>query len=224
MEKFNIEEIMDILKSRRKIYISEADFQLEMAMAIKEKYKEKVKVRLEFCPVKLPGMHIDLLVIMDKKWIPIELKYKTKKYESEILYQDGIKELFKLKEHGAINLNSYRYLKDIERIEKVKEKEPTLFQEGYTVFITNDLGYREKPREGCMYEMFSLHDRKKGEIIENKKKGTLKWLKNPSESTVKDCGASIHLKEEYAFEWKEYSKLEDSHDGTFIYLVNKIER
>ena len=61
-------------------------------------------------------------------------------------------------------------------------------------------------------------------ILKYKKKGTLKWLKNPSESTVKDCGASIHLKEEYAFEWKEYSKLEDSHDGTFIYLVNKIER
>lgn len=224
MEKFNIEEIMNLLKKKRKIYISEADFQLEMAMAIKEKYKEKVKVRLEFCPIKFPRMHIDILVIIDGLWIPIELKYKTKKYENEITYEDGTKEFFALKEHKAINLNSYKYLKDIERIEKVRKKEPTLFREGYTVFITNDLRYREKPKEGCMYEMFSLHDRKKEEFIENKKIGKLEWIGKPSKSTVKDCGEPIHLNKEYTFVWKDYSQVDDSKTGSFIYLVNKIEK
>ena len=76
IEKFNIELIISKLKEKRKIFVSEADFQLEMAWIIKEQYPN-AKVRLEYCPTFDFSMHIDILVIIDNRWIPIELKYKT---------------------------------------------------------------------------------------------------------------------------------------------------
>ena len=38
VEKFNIELIISKLKEKRRIFVSEADFQLEMAWIIKEQY------------------------------------------------------------------------------------------------------------------------------------------------------------------------------------------
>ena len=78
-------------------------------------------------------MHIDILVIIDNKWIPIEIKYKTKGCCKNI---DN--EIYNLKNHGAKDVNCYLYLKDIHRIEIIKENVPD-FAEGYTVFVTNEL-------------------------------------------------------------------------------------
>ncbi|MEG0826687.1 MAG: hypothetical protein RR404_04390, partial [Bacilli bacterium] len=77
INKFNIELVMSKLKQRRKIFTSEADFQFELATVIKEEYP-KTKIRLEYCPEFDSNMHIDILIIIDDNWIPIELKYKTK--------------------------------------------------------------------------------------------------------------------------------------------------
>ena len=43
---FNIYKIIDKLKEKRKLFVSEADFQLELAWIIKEEYPN-AKVRLE---------------------------------------------------------------------------------------------------------------------------------------------------------------------------------
>ena len=69
---------MQKLKEKRTIFVSEADFQLELAWIIKDEYPN-AKVRLEYSPAFDLSMHIDILVIIDRKWIPIELKYKTKR-------------------------------------------------------------------------------------------------------------------------------------------------
>ena len=133
-EIFDIYKIIDILKVKRPIFVSEADFQLELAWVIKEEYPN-AKVRLEYCPQFDIKMHIDILVIIDNKCIPIELKYKTKGCTKIIN-----KEIFNLKNHSAKDINCYLYLKDIERIEKIKEKD-NLFNKGYAIFITNDMTY-----------------------------------------------------------------------------------
>ena len=77
MELVNMKLIMDKLKTKRTIFFSEADLQHELAWIIKEEYPNS-KVRLEYCPQFDLKMHIDILVIIDNKWIPIEIKYKTK--------------------------------------------------------------------------------------------------------------------------------------------------
>ena len=57
IKQFDIELIMSKLKEKRKIFVSEADFQLEMAWIIKDEYPD-AKVRLEYCPSFDLNMHI----------------------------------------------------------------------------------------------------------------------------------------------------------------------
>ena len=211
MKQFNIELIMRKLKEKRKIFVSEADFQLEMAWIIKEEYPN-AKVRLEYCPSFDFSMHIDILVIMNNKWIPIELKYKTKGCQKDV---DN--EIFNLKNHGAKDVNCYLYLKDIQRIETIRDN-VSEFCEGYTVFITNELSYMRKPiKQNCVYEQFSLEDN----IVKN---GILNWSEEASDGTKKNCENPICLKNKYRMTWNNYSKIDDTNTGTFVYLINKISK
>ena len=92
------------LKKKRQIFHSEADFQFALAWEIQRCYPD-AKVRLEYCPAEIdPSMHIDILVIMDELWYPIELKYKSLKCTK--LVED---EIYKLKNHGAQDLGRYDY-------------------------------------------------------------------------------------------------------------------
>jgi hypothetical protein len=205
----NINNIIDVLKQKRTIFISETDFQLELAWIIKDLYPN-VKVRLEYCPTFDMNMHVDILVIGDSKWIPIELKYKTKRCTKNI---DD--EVFNLKNHGAKDVNSYLYLRDIQRIEKIKSN-IDYFEKGYTIFITNELSYMKKPqKEDCIYNQFSLEDG-----IE--KTGMLDWSEKTGAGTKKNCEEPIVLKERYIINWKDYSKLDETSSGTFKILINEI--
>lgn len=211
MELINIELIIQKLKNKRTIFVSEADLQLEVAWIIKEEYPN-AKVRLEYCPAFDLNMHIDILVIYDGKWIPIELKYKTKG-----CYKSIDDEIFNLKNHGAKDVNCYLYLKDIQRIEKIRENVQT-FAEGYAIFLTNDLSYTKKPiKSDCVYKDFSLEDG----II---KGGILNWSEKASAGTKKNCEKPIHLKSNYNIKWSVYSKIDNTNTGTFLYLINKISQ
>lgn len=204
----DIEILMKELSLRRKVYVSEADFQLEMAMLLRETYPE-AKVRLEYTPSFEPNMHIDILMILDGKWYPIELKYKTKGCHKIV---DG--DEYNLKDQRAQDIGRCLYLEDVQRIERIRKNVPE-FAEGYTVFLTNDMTYLKKPREGVIYEDYALAD---GLI----KKGELKWSEQAGKGSTKGHEAPIILEGKYLVEWKEYSRIDDSDTGTFKYLANKV--
>lgn len=210
---FDIEKVINTLMKKRPVFVSEADFQLEFAWVIKKKYP-KFKVRLEYSPYFNPAMHIDILLITEKGWIPIELKYKTKGGT----VKDGDDEYI-LANHGAKDVNCYLYLKDLQRIEYIKkkliEKDDIPFVEGYTVMLTNDLTYLKSSKEDTVYADFSLHD---GAV----KSGEMKWGENASEGTKKGHEKPIVLEGKYPIHWKEYSKVEGKY-GEFKYTYNKVE-
>lgn len=209
MALINMDLVIAKLKAKRKVFVSEADLQLEMAWIIKEEYPY-AKVRLEYCPEFDLSMHIDILVMFNDKWIPIELKYKTKGCCKNV---DN--EIYNLKNHSAKDVNCYLYLKDIQRIEKIRQNAPE-FVEGYTVFVTNDLSYAKPPKKpDCVYKQFSLENN----IIKN---GVLNWSEKASKGTKKNCEIPICLQGDYVMSWKTYSKLDDTNTGQFIYLINKI--
>ena len=112
----DIHEIMHLLSMWRPIFHSEADFQFSLAWLIKKKYPD-CEIRLEFVPEFNPSLHLDILVILNGKWIPIELKYTTKRCIKTI--ND---EVYVLKEQGAKDQGCYNYLKDIMRIEEFRDK------------------------------------------------------------------------------------------------------
>lgn len=210
--EFNIIEVINSLDPDNRLFVSEADMQFRMAFAIKEKYPH-VQIRLEY-PVKINEktiFYIDILVITENgKWIPIELKYKTKKNSITI---EG--ETFELKEQGARDTGCYLYLKDIERLENIQEKykKEGKFEKGYAVMLTNDMGYVNKnQKKQCVYEQFRLDENRI-------KSGTMEWSKNASDGTKKGYEDSICLKGSYKMEWQPYCET-DAY--TFKYLCTQI--
>ncbi len=207
---FNIYKLIRDLSSKRQLFVSEADFQLELAWLIKEQYPN-AKVRLEYCPQFNTTMHIDILVIIDEKWIPIELKYKTKGCKKIVN-----NEYYDLKNHSAKDVNCYAYLKDIQRIEFIKEN-TTSFRVGYTILLTNELSYTKEPTSNSVnYYEFSIHEN-------NMLHGTLDWGENTSEGTKgREYKNPIILNGNYTMKWNDYSKIDDTSTGCFKVLINKI--
>ncbi|MCI5540312.1 MAG: hypothetical protein MR376_07095 [Campylobacter lanienae] len=213
----DMEKIIKTLQGKRQIFCSEADFQLEMAWVIKEMYPD-AKVRLEYVPTFNDKMHIDILVFISNKWIPIELKYKTKNSKKGALEDKKTQEVLNLKNQGAKDIGCYLYLKDIMRIESIKQEVKNNFEEGYAVFLTNDKTYLKSPQNNdCVYKDFSLEHG-------ITKHGELKWAEHAGDWTKKGgIEDSITLKGSYTMEWNEFSKVnEERSDGTFYYLVTKI--
>ena len=207
----DIYEIMHQLSIWRPIFHSEADFQFSLAWLIKKKYPE-CEIRLEFVPEFNPSLHLDILVILNGKWIPIELKYTTRKCIKTI--ND---EVYVLKEQGAKDQGCYNYLKDIMRIEEFRNKSNN-FIEGYTIKITSEISYLKPPTKvNCTYAEFSIED---GSI----KTGCMNWAANTGKGTMRGMEAPIELTGIYPINWKEYSKVDDNNSGTFMYLVNRISK
>ncbi len=218
---FNIEGIIGNLKEKRKIFTSEADLQLELAGIIKNEYKDAT-VRLEYCPDFDSNMHIDILVIIDRKWIPIELKYKTKKF----YYKDTDGCVYNLKEQSAHDCGCYDYIKDIKRIETIKDQKKEDFEVGYTIFITNDELYKKGPRnDDVSYAQFSLKDEREISV-----KDKLMWKKNKSVDNERKN--SIILNNRHRFKWETFSTINEDkienfdeykNSNTFYILINKIK-
>lgn len=207
----NMSEILKELAKKRKFFVSEADFQLALAWKLK-KHKDIKEVLLEY-PIKgtikndpNKVIHLDILAIdTDGKWIPIELKYKTK--GCELTLKDGTP--VTLANQSAQDIGRYLFLRDIQRIEAIRGKDGCPFAEGYAILITNDHSYKKKKTETKDRE-FSLHPHELPA-------GKLKWQQGSVTGEDKD---PVELEDTYKIEWGEYST---QGDQTFDVLIVKTE-
>ena len=199
-------QIIELSKSR-KIFHSEADFQFALAWQIQKAYPS-AEVRLEYCPSGTEKvMHIDILVIIDGNWFPIELKYKTLKCSK--IWND---EKFNLKSHGAQDLGRYDFLNDVKRIEYLSKALPK-FKEGYSVLLTNDSSYwKTTNRTTNVYHEFRLCE----DAI---KTGVMCWAEHAGKGTMKGREVAINLENTYCAKWESFSKIDDSSSGEFKYLI-----
>ncbi len=204
---FNVYLVLDELRKRKKIFRDENDFRQELVDTIQDMY-DNVRVKVEYPAPFNTKKGIDIVVVMDNEYYPIELKYKRKSFKGIV---DNIE--YDLPSDNAQNENCYRAVKDIKRIEDFRDNEP-LFKKGYTVFLTNDLSYMNKPREDSQYMEFSVHEN-------SVKTGTLNWKRENPKTGFEE---PITLKGTYTMNWKEYSNLNDEKSGTFMYLVNEIDK
>ena len=156
-----IKEILKELRDKRMAtepYLSEAQFQFELAWVIKQKFRN-AKILLEYTACIMKSSKVDengnekektkrfesdIIVFFGNQYQVIELKYKTAK--------STIKEV-QLVPQGGQPGTKYDYLWDIHRIELLKEQ-PTEYQGnsykyrlgkkctgGYAIFLTNDSSY-----------------------------------------------------------------------------------
>lgn len=208
-DKKTIVKILEDLSDKRPVFCSEADFQFELAYfiknyLIKENYKD-VEVLLEYYQLynsKGNPMYIDILIIIDGNWYPVELKYKIKgNYDKNkpLRYIDNRYE-FVLKSHLAQDISCYKYLYDIKRIEEVRSNVPQ-FKKGYAIMLTNDSCYWKGPKNNdCIYSEFLINGTKP-------KEKDLNWKKGTSEGTKKGCEEPIKFEDEYTMVWSTYSKI-----------------
>lgn len=235
--------IMKDFGEKNRIFVSEKDFQLELAWAIKEKAnedgKKNVYVKLEYCPTnveveysilndnedeannentkntKNTKMYIDILVIYDKKWYPIELKYKTKeirnkKKPEEYLRLDEFKEEIRLTNQYAQDQGRCKFLFDVKRLEILRgkrEKEKEEFGKGFAILLTNDMSYfsdKNNIKDNLKDKDFRLWNLRK-------LKGTYKW-NNAKKGTVGSCPFTFEIKTDCQLEEKEYTDLNAKED------------
>lgn len=194
---FDINLILNKLGERRNTFIDEKDLQLELVNIIEEVYPN-AKQRMEY-RTTFSRNETDILVIMDNKYYPIEVKY-SKKNSSD-----------------ALNEKCYNYLYDIQKIEEFRDKEP-LFEKGYTIFLTNNAFYSKPPtNENKYYAEFSIHE---GAI----KTGSMNWKSGSAKLKDDNYKNPITLKGNYTMNWKITRKIIDEKASIFMYLVNEIDK
>ncbi len=229
------------LQDKRKIFHSEDDLKLSLAITIKEFYPE-FEIRLEK-PTTINMISVDGektvvrapidIIVYDKngKSVPIELKYKTKKLEIE---HNG--ELYSLTNHGATDIGRYSFRKDIYRIEQYLSTEKNS-DIGFIFILTNEDNYINNNVE--LKETFDKHFTcHQNGLFEKKYKGwnyskidktkyvksnnTWKYINQNKKhwTCTNDKSYILELNNNYPINWKEYSKFKN-HE--FKFCVIKVE-
>jgi hypothetical protein len=176
---------------------------------------------------------IDIIVYdTNGKSIPIELKYKTKKLETEFN-----EESYSLTNHGATDIGRYSFRKDIFRIEQYLSKEENS-NFGIIFILTNEDNYvnNNVGDKETFDKHFTCHQNSK---FEKEFKGwnyskidTTKYLKqdnfwkyinqNKKHWTFTgDKTYKLELKNDYLINWQKYSKIDKSE---FNYCLIKVEK
>ncbi len=201
----DIHAIIEVLRNKRPVFHSEADFQFALAWEIQLRYPT-ASVRLEYPPEGDPNKYIDIIVQFEGYIYPIELKYKTKQFHA---IAGG--ESFHLKNHGAQDLGKYDYVKDICRIETFSDH-IIGYKQGYAIWLTNDPYYWNEPRSSdAGYTQFSVHH---GVI----KEGELSWGKNMGIGSIHGREKPLTLVNKYTISWYDYSML-NAANGKFMYAL-----
>lgn len=211
--KFDIYRVLEELSKTNPLFNSESEFQFYLAWKIKELYKDIYTICLEYPLKNYQGKNrnIDLVLVCNNGClIPIELKYKTSKFE---YFFNNIN--YKLKDQSANDLSKYGHLKDVSRIEYFKETEKN-FLVGYVITITNQAKTWQKILSPKQTDFeFSLEN---GSTV---CKGVKCWHICKSNHN-KNNYLPINLKNDYFINWHDF-KIFDKPNGVFKVLVTEVK-
>lgn len=204
----DINDLLTGLAESRQLFHSEADFQHALAWHIHQT-TPKTQIRLEF-PILVENrkMYVDIWLPQEK--VAIELKYATRSLE----LVDN-EERFALRNHGAHNHRRYDFLKDIHRLELMRDM-PEFCEAGYAVLLTNDPLYWNSSSRKTMDSAFRVHE---GREISKE----LKWARGASPGMVKGRESPILLTGSYCLHWQDYSDISEKQPGEFRYLAVSVK-
>ena len=235
-----IDEIMQSFTREKRVFTNEAQFQFELAMQLQLK---GYRVLFEVPSVDQKGRksYTDLVIDLgNKEYIAIELKYKTveKPASSSVNGFDrdigafsygtykGIPQF--IYPQGAVDEGSYNFLKDVERLERLVDKdiifnydEANEVREAYAIIIANS-----KRGSGAAY----WADRS-SKAESNSARKAPKWIdynlgqerritgKLASWSSGKRVYDSIKLNYKYVCNWEEFYTDDEKTDYPLKYLI-----
>lgn len=139
-------------------------------------------------------LKLDILLRKDDEFLPVELKYKTKRHSKKMKrFNEEMPDVVEvLKNQGAQDLGMYDFWKDVRRVELVCRRFAAV-KNGLAVFVTNDNQYLNPCRETsnnyhfCMSE--GVHD-------------TYRHWKNPDSSCAKSH-PDFELERNYLVHWED---------------------
>lgn len=194
--EFNIKDIIN--KMNRYNFISEYDLQFIMGVAIKKLYKNAT-VAMEYCYSTQNNnrQYIDIFVIMDNKYYPIELKYKHKGCNN-LKITDNLD--YNLTNQSCTTEHRQKYCKDIERILNLRNLKIHNFdfEKGYAILLTNYKPFRDDEL-GKQQKNYLLHENK---------------IKHNGINEIK-----AEYKKDYEMEWVDFDKQKQ-----FSYLITTINK
>ena len=137
-------------------------------------------------------LKLDILVRKGNEFLPIELKYKTKRHCKKIyrFNEEMPNDVEVLKNQGAQDLGMYDFWKDVRRVELVRNRFAAV-KGGLAVFVTNDRQYLSASRAASNNWLFSMEEG----IHSTKKHWQL------PESTCAKTHPNFDLDHEYAIHW-----------------------
>jgi len=189
------------------VFHSEADFQHALAWEM-HSLDPGSRIRLELrLPEWDPREYLDVWAIWRGCEVAVELKYKVRKVT--VTHDE---ERFDLRSHAAENENRYRFLKDLQRLERFVARTPSAV--GYAIFLTNNPGYWTGPRDSTAADWaFRLRE---GELLT----GALRWRAGTAKK--RGLAEALTLSGKYHLRWREFSSF-PQRSGRFRYLLLKVQ-
>ena len=142
--------IDDFLRTNTKLFYNERDFQINLAFFLKNtNYYDNVLLEYSLpasTMLNFSDIRIDIVLVKENLYFPIELKYKTKKGLGNLnRFGKTFSNVEVLKNQAAQNIGRYSFWKDVERLEAVKKRFINI-DTGFCIFLTNDAYYKKSPQ------------------------------------------------------------------------------
>lgn len=195
-------DISAFLEQNNELLFNERDLQMHLAIWLKGigKYDD---VDVEYyVPFEEFGgkyiwesaLRLDIVVKKGEEYLPVELKYKTKKAGKLLTrFDEELKGKYTvLKDQAAQDLGKYDFWKDVRRIELVRNRFNRV-KNGLAVFVTNDESYLKPSGENSNCKAFDMSS--EGSLSKNKS-----W-KNGNSACAKGY-PNFEVEKEYIIEWK----------------------
>ena len=155
-----------LAQSNGELLFNERDVQMHLALhLIRSGHYDDVDVEY-FVPYKeldnyvwKNELKLDILVCKNTEYLPVELKYKTKKHSKQLSRFDEKlgHSIDVLKNQGAQDLGMYDFWKDVRRVELVRRRFHAV-KNGLAVFVTNDNQYLNKSKSTSNNFRFSMEE------------------------------------------------------------------
>ena len=194
------QDVFAFLKSNEELLFNERDFQMHLAMWLRNSTTRYDDVDVEYYVPKSElenyvwesELRLDIVVNKDGEYCPVELKYKTKKVERQLTRFDEQlhDKVVVMKNQGAQDLGMYDFWKDVRRVELVRNRFERV-KGGLAVFVTNDAFYVRGSRKDSNNFLLNITNG-----VHSKRKH---WA--DSESTCAKTHPNFDVEKEYSIEW-----------------------
>ncbi len=197
------EDILNFFNQNSEIFFNERDLQMHLSLWLKQSKSNYDDIDIEYYVPQNEldeykwdnELRIDIVVKKEEEFLPIEIKYKTKKVELKInRFGEKLNQnVTVIKNQSAQDLGKYGFWKDIKRLELICKRFKNV-KNGVAVFLTNDQSYTKESSPSSNCYNFNMNE---GLHSTNKQ-----WLNKETQCAKENIG--FELDKEYHIYWNCY--------------------